>query len=343
MTEFRSAAIIIPVFNDGASLRTLLGGLGSLSKTATSLLIVDDGSSPALTKEDLGEPSLPGIILRLKRNVGHQRAIALGLAYTVAATRSEAIVIMDGDGEDRPEDVPRLLKRLAAEQAEVVVVGERRKRGEGAWFIAMYHVYRLMFLVLTGQQISFGNFCAMRINTARRLIEMSELWMSLPATILRSRLAVVRFGVERGIRYEGKSRMNFVALVLHGLGAMAVFLEQVLARMILIAAILVGLGLISSAVAILVKLTGAATPGWLTTTVGTSVIVIALAGVVCLVGLLTSRASNAFLMPSAAATYTTLIADAAAFEAAAPSHSGRPDRLDQGASPERPGNFGRPG
>jgi hypothetical protein len=312
-------SVIIPVLNDSASLRTLLDGLSAAlagRREASSVIIVDDGSSPALSPQDLGVAALPGTIVRLKRNVGHQRAIAIGLGYAATATSSDMIVVMDGDGEDRPEDVAALLDVLAASPRNVIVVGERARRRESAWFVAMYHVYRLIFVILTGRGIRFGNFCAMRIGAARRLAEMAELWLNLPATILRSRLPVARLAVARSQRYAGRSHMNFTALVVHGLSATAVFLERVLARMIVGAAGLAILGFMASAIAVVQNFSGAATPGWMTTVVGTSLIIVVMAGVFCLVGLLIGLSGNVFLMPAPAMTHSALIAELVPFGAA---------------------------
>jgi hypothetical protein len=168
--------------------------------------------------------------------------------------------------------------------------------------------YRLTFLVLTGYQINFGNQSAMPMTAARRLAEMSELWLSLPATILRSRYSIAKVSTERGKRFHGQSHMNVVSLVVFGISAVAVFLEHVLTRMILGAALLVGVVALASLTAIIFKISGMATPGWLTTILGTSVVILLGAAILCLVGLLLSIIGGAHTVPAPRANYRGFIA-----------------------------------
>src|SRR5262249_37653118 len=140
-------------------------------------------------------------------------------------------------------------------------------------------------LFLTGHRISFGNFLAMPIVSAQRLVNMSELWVSLPATVLRSRLPIIELPIERGRRYRDTPRMNIGSLVIHAFGTVAAFLDHALARLIMVAGGVVGLCLVASSVAILFKFVGLATPGWMTTVVGTSLILMLGVAILCFLGL----------------------------------------------------------
>jgi glycosyltransferase involved in cell wall biosynthesis len=305
--------VIIPVFNDSASLRTLIEQLERTlcnRMSELSLLIVDDGSVPALI-DSIGAELTSALrcrILTLKRNLGAARAIAIGIACAANEDLADIVVIMDADGEDNPADIPRLVAAVGDADYTMIAVGERRKRSEPPLFRMFYHLYRLMFLVLTGYRIRFGNLSAMPITAARRLAEMSELWLSLPATILRSRYPIAKVSTERGQRFHGRSHMNVVSLVVFGISAVAVFVEHVLTRMILGAAVFVAVITLASLTALILKIVGMATPGWLTTVLGTSAVILFGAAILCLVGLLLSIIGGAHTVPAPSANYRGFIA-----------------------------------
>ncbi len=283
------AVIVLPVFNDGPSLLEVIEQLAAVLSDRLgeiALLIVDDGSLPPIVDSFhvMLNGMFTGRILTLKRNVGHQRAIAIGIAYAVENDIADIVVVMDADGEDKPQDVPRLLAAIG-DLRSIIVVGERTKRSEDLVFRTFYQIYRLMFFLLTGHRIGFGNFLALPVVSARRVANMGELWLSLPATILRSRLPIINVPTERGSRFHGKSQMNLVSLVGHGLRAMAVFVEYALTRIILGALALLLLCLVASAVAIIQKFLGIATPGWVTTVVGVSLVILVATVILCFVGL----------------------------------------------------------
>src|SRR6516165_3316908 len=205
--------IIVPVLNDERSLTILVRELVRelAGRTAISLLVVDDGSIPPIDLVHI--PLVEGRLITLSRNLGHQKAIAIGLAYAVANNLADVFVVMDADGEDRPGDVIRLLASIEREQDLSVVVAQRIRRSERLAFRTFYQIYRLLFFLLTGYGISFGNFSAIPVAAARRLVAMNELWVSFPATLIRSRLPLIQLPVKRGKRYNDQSRLNFVSLI----------------------------------------------------------------------------------------------------------------------------------
>jgi hypothetical protein len=281
--------IVVPVFNDGPSLVELTRRLGVALGDRwadTALVVVDDGSFPAIDEKFLDSlnGTATGCIVTLTRNVGHQRALAMGISYAVDGALADTLVAMDSDGEDDPADVPRLLAAID-EHPSAIVVAERTKRSESLAFRVCYGLYRLMFALLTGRRIRFGNFMGLPLLAARRIANMGELWLSLPATILLSRVPIISVPTERGVRFHGKSKMNFVSLVVHGLRAMAVFVEHVLTRIILGALALLSLCILASAIAIVQKFIGMATPGWVTTVVGLSLVILVTTVVLCFVSL----------------------------------------------------------
>lgn len=267
--------ILVPVYNDWAAVRCLLDDLDRVAadrKERIAVCLVDDGSSVPrdFGPEDLGHLThLAGLdILELASNGGHARAIALGLSALTAEREGKAVLVMDGDGEDRPEDVARLLDRFA-EEPDHVIVAQRRRRSEGLAFRVFYRLYKLLFRLMTGQPITFGNFCLCPWPLARRLTHVPELWSHLAGCLLRSRFEIDLLPTDRGTRYAGHSRMRFTGLLQHGLGAIAVDLDRVLVRLLIALASFIGLLAAALVVIVGIRLfTDFAIPGWATTAFG---------------------------------------------------------------------------
>ena len=234
--------------------------------------------------------------------MGHQRAIAIGLDHVLRESDADVIAIMDADGEDRPEDLPRLLAAQAGAPGRVAVAA-RGRRSEGLRFAAFYGAYKAAFRAATGERLDFGNFCVMDRAAARRLVAMHELWLNLPATVMRSRLELVRVPADRGGRYLGRSRMNFVSLVMHGLSAVGVFSERAFTRMLVAVGCVASLLVLGLCVALALKAADMATPGWVTTIAAALVVVLVQTAIVALSGLFMvfGNAANVAMSPSSAA------------------------------------------
>ncbi len=294
--------VVTPVLDDWACLRQLAGRLTEvLGRAGWSAMIVavDDGSNEAAP---VGPNSGASVIVRLNRNVGHQRAIAIGLDYVLRETDAEIIAVIDSDGEDRPEDLPSLLSALVGPGG--IVVASRRKRSEGRRFAAFYLAYKAAFRIFTGEALDFGNFSVLDRIAARRLVSMHELWLNYPATIMRSRLPFSRIPTDRGSRISGHSRMNLVGLVMHGLSAIGgVFSERAFTRTLVTVGILVGVMTIGLMAGLALKVAGLATPGWVTTIAVALIVVLVQTAIVTLGGLLIvfGNANNVVMSPSLSA------------------------------------------
>jgi hypothetical protein len=225
-------AILVPVFNDWECIAPLVAGLEATSglPAEKTLIIVDDGSTTEMPP-GLGGGALPVEVIRLGANVGHQRAIAVGLVTIAKAKTSCTVIVLDADGEDLPADCEFLWRAHALNPA-AVVVAQRLKRTESARFKFFYGLYRWFFRVLTGRKLDFGNFSLLSESALQRLVLMPELWNHFPATIMKSRLEVVRVPLDRGTRFAGQSRMNFISLVNHGLAGIAAFADTAYARLL---------------------------------------------------------------------------------------------------------------
>jgi glycosyltransferase involved in cell wall biosynthesis len=268
-----SLCVVVPVYNDWISLKVLLGRLNEVAKTMATRIfvtVVDDGSIEPM-EDSLGDlsglTSLEGIeVVNLAVNVGHQRAIAIGLCVAVEEHNLDAALVMDGDGEDPPESIATLLKN-AEGRKEFCIVAQRRRRMEKISFKLSYLLYKGVFRLLTGKEISFGNFSLTSRGYLRRLVMTSELWNNLPAAVLRSRLPVDKVPVDRGRRYAGDSRMNFVSLIVHGLSGISVYADAIFVRMLLLTIFLVSFGTVTISTVLFLRLFHPqyATPGWATT------------------------------------------------------------------------------
>ncbi len=267
--------ILMPVYNDWEALRLLLPQLGRELATnglRAEVLIVDDGSTLPVPTEFLSGclAALSSIdILPLRRNLGHQRAIAIGLSYIEANRPCRAVIVMDCDGQDDPRDVPRLTKECFANEDQKIIFASRTRRAEGFLFQLFYRFYRLSHFLLTGVRVRVGNFSVIPRDLLRRLVAVSDLWNHYAAAVYRARLPVVLVPTCRGTRLEGKSQMNLVSLVVHGLSAMAVFGDRIGVRLLL--AVLVGMVLASGALVMVLGirfLSSLAIPGWATYAAG---------------------------------------------------------------------------
>lgn len=265
--------LVIPVFDDWPSLQMLLAEIDRLAEETglrVAVTVVNDGSNAP------PDPWIPEFavlrhlekleLIHLYTNMGHQRAIAIGLCAAVEEDDAEAIVIMDADGEDAPSSIPQFLE-AARNSREFCVVARRGKRVESLTFKASYRLYKLLFRMLTGKQINFGNFCLLSRNYARRLVRVAELWNNLPAAILRSKLPIRSVEVDRAQRYAGKSKMNLTSLVVHGLSGISVYAETIFVRLLISVLGLFGLSAVTIVTVAILRFFFPlhATPGWATT------------------------------------------------------------------------------
>ena len=187
---------------------------------AAEIIIVDDGSMTSIDATDLKTLHFENIgqvsVVELKRNLGHQRAIALGLAYVSAERDCEAVLVMDGDGEDRPEDAMRLVEACREYEFRSMIFARRSKRSEGFSFQFFYNIYKFLYRLLTGREIRFGNFSAVPRQVLKRLVVVSEIWNNYAGGAMKSRVPIVEIDTKRGNRLSGKSSMSFISLVTHG-------------------------------------------------------------------------------------------------------------------------------
>jgi polyisoprenyl-phosphate glycosyltransferase len=279
--------VVTPVYEDVEASSRLFRELVAQFQEKVFLVAVDDGSvKEPVTALQLEQAGITGVVLKLRRNVGHQRAIAIGLGYVAEhAGADQHIVVMDSDGEDMPDTIPDLLAELAKPNTDVVVA-HRKSRVETMRFKAFYAVYKRVFKLMTGRVIKFGNFMAMKHHAAKRLVSMQELSIHVAGAVLASKLRTIGCELHRGPRYAGQSKMNFVGLVLHGFKGLMVFAEDVLVRVGIACALVAGLSISGVVMAILLKLAGYSTPGWFSVALGILVLMLLQTGALALMTLM---------------------------------------------------------
>jgi glycosyltransferase involved in cell wall biosynthesis len=285
--EDRSIAICIPVFNDSKSAALLLDQLDAVAATLPydfSVVFVDDGSRHEECAALPGPtPHIPAVeILRLRRNLGHQRAIAIGLSYIAAETDADYAVVMDGDGEDCPSSIPELLTAAEA-SPHSAVFAERLKRHDGAGFMLGYRTFRLLHKLFVGRDVKVGNFSVLPRPVLERVVGVSEIWNHYAAGVFHARIPVVQVPIARGRRLAGESKMNLPALVMHGICALSVWSDVIVSRLFVIVGGLMAAVLAALIAVLTIRLfTTAAIPGWATAAAGMLLIGGLLLGIISL-------------------------------------------------------------
>lgn len=279
--------VVTPVYEDAEASSRLFEELAVQFGKQVYVVAVDDGSvRQPLELPALERAQLNGVILQLRRNVGHQRAIAIGLSYVAEhISPGQNVIVMDSDGEDVPATISELLERLDSDHLDAVVA-QRKSRVETLKFKAFYEVYKRFFKLMTGRTISFGNFMALKPVAVKRLVAMQELLIHVAAALLASKLRIAVCAIDRGPRYAGQSKMNFVGLALHGFRALMVFAEDVLVRVGIVCALIAGLSVVGAVAAIVLKIIGFSTPGWFSIALGILVLMFLQTGALTLMTLM---------------------------------------------------------
>ena len=276
---------LVPFYEDSESAEKLIEDLYQIIPTIY-ILAIDDGSLTSPLLQDRAATLIrDGVIITLNRNMGHQRAIATGLAFIAQHFPSSSVVVMDGDGEDRPNSIPILIE-TQKKSGSSITVAMRNKRSEGFNFKVFYFLYKNIFKAFSGKNINFGNFMLLTPAAIKRLTSMHELWTHLAGTVLVSKLSISSCSIDRGVRYAGKSKMNFISLVLHGFRLMMIFAEEILARIGIFCAAVATLSFTFALIVLTLKLLDMATPGWASVLISIFFLIFIQTGAITLLSLL---------------------------------------------------------
>jgi glycosyltransferase involved in cell wall biosynthesis len=225
--------ILIPIYNDRESLTKLIEDINSEVKSLNSeisVIIINDASSQQLIDEYQNTENINSIeIINMKENRGHARCIASGLKYIFEKKEFDYVIPMDGDGEDRPEEIKNFIQ-LAEQTENKSIIGERVKRSESLIFKACYQAHKILTLAFTNQSIKFGNYTCLSKATVEKLLNEKATWNSFSGSLKKVEKDLLSIPSIRGTRYFGPSKMSFFNLLKHSLSIISVFRKIVLIR-----------------------------------------------------------------------------------------------------------------
>ena len=228
--------ILIPIFNDWQSVFKLLENINtevSSLEDEFSIIIVNDASSEARPEISANLEKLKSIkIINMKENRGHARCNAAGLRYIFEKEEFDYVIPMDGDGEDRPEEIKNFIEHLNY-SPDKPIVGERVKRTEGVFFKFCYNIHKLLTFTFTGHSIKFGNYTCLPKSVVEKMINEKATWSSFSGSLTKVAKDRTTMPSVRGTRYFGPSKMSFMNLIKHSLSIIAVFKINVIVRSIL--------------------------------------------------------------------------------------------------------------
>ena len=225
--------ILIPVFNDWQSVSKLLDeinlNLMNLDHEI-SVIIINDASNHDRKEEDKNFENINSVkILNMKKNQGHARCIATGLKYIIEKEDFDYVIPMDGDGEDRPEEIKGFINQISNTEDQPIV-GERIKRSESLIFKTLYELHKLITLIFAGKSIKFGNFTCLPKSTVEKMVNEKATWNSFSGSLKKIEKNLHSMPSIRGKRYFGPSKMSFFNLLKHSLSIISVFRKIVLIR-----------------------------------------------------------------------------------------------------------------
>ena len=228
--------ILIPLYNDWKSVFELLKNIDlqiAEWNANVSVLIVNDASTEKKPKTELNFKNIKSArIINMKNNQGHARCYATGLKFLTEKEDFDYVILMDGDGEDRPEELSLLFKK-SSDYPEKTVTANRIGRSEGPLFKLMYECHKILTYVFTGHLIKFGNYSCLPKKAVVKLIKEACIWSSFSGSVSKIIHDRVLISSIRGRRYFGPSRMSFFDLLIHSFSIIAVFKGSVIARTVL--------------------------------------------------------------------------------------------------------------
>jgi len=225
--------LLIPIYNDRESLTKLIENINFEVKdlnSEMSVVVINDASSQQIVDTYQNLENINSFeIINMKENRGHARCIASGLKYIFEKKEFDYVIPMDGDGEDRPEEIKNFIQ-LAEKSDDKTIVGERTKRSESLFFKICYQLHKLLTLGFTGHLINFGNFTCLSKSTIEKMLNEKATWNSFSGSLKKLEKDLLPIPSVRGIRYFGPSKMSFFNLLKHSLSIISVFRKTVLIR-----------------------------------------------------------------------------------------------------------------
>ena len=225
--------IVIPIYNDWRSAFKLFDEIDNLKideNFEISIIVVNDASNHDRPNEEMNFDNIQSIkVLNMKKNQGHARCIATGLKYIFDKEEFDYVIPMDGDGEDRPEEIKDFLNQIKNTNG-ITVVGERIKRSESLLFKVCYQMHKLITFTFTGKLIKFGNFTCLPKTVVEKMVNEKATWNSFSGSLSKIEKNFIKIPSVRGLRYFGPSKMSFTSLIKHSLSIISVFKKTFLIR-----------------------------------------------------------------------------------------------------------------
>ena len=229
----KTIIILIPVYNDWESLKKLIEEINDNIKNFNDInfecLIINDASTTQIPEFLKPSKFISLEILNMKENRGHARCNAFGIRYIIKNKKFDNLILMDGDGEDRPLEIKSLINKIK-ENPNLSVVAKRVKRSEGPLFQTLYQLHKIITLIFTGQNVNFGNYSILTKNDVEKLHSKPSLWSSFSGTVKKNIEPFNEINSIRGLRYFGPSQMSLFKLIIHSLSIIAVFKYNVFIR-----------------------------------------------------------------------------------------------------------------
>ena len=246
--------ILIAVYNDWSSLDILLAEIyKKLNQTVWKnyeVYIVNDASTIEIPEKIKRKTK----IINLFNNIGSQGAISIGVKYIQKKIDDMThLLIMDSDGEDKPEDIVRLLDECKINENKIVFA-RRQKRRESILFRALHFTYKKIFKMLIGKDLDFGNFSCMTKANLNKIVNINNLQTHYSASILRSKIPFSKIDCEKGFRIEGSSKLNFWKHFAHALMSLSVFVDLIAIKFFFISLVGIVLSIISAITIFIMKL-----------------------------------------------------------------------------------------
>ena len=233
--------ILMPCYNDWTSIFRLLENIDKEVlelKGEFSVLIVNDGSNEKMPETKSAYKNIKSVkVINMNKNQGHTRSYATGIRYLSKKENYDYLILMDGDGEDRPEEIKLLVNKVLNNE-DVSVVAKRVKRSEGLIFSILYNLHKLITLVFTGRIMNFGHYSCLTKKDVDIISLKESLWGNYSGTVKKFISKLDNIPCVRGVRYVQPSKMSFIKLVIHSFSILAVFKYQVLLRSIVFSIIL---------------------------------------------------------------------------------------------------------
>ena len=224
---------MIPVFNDWDSLKQVIKEINEIIEDFKDIyfecVVINDAST--INRPKLIKPNNIDVleILNMKENKGHARCNAFGIRYIFQNKKFDNLILMDGDGEDRPEEIKSLVEKIK-KNPNFSVVAKRIKRSEGFFFQTLYQLHKLITLIFTGKNVNFGNYCILTRTDVEKLHSKASLWSSFSGSVKKNLKPLNEIDSIRGLRYFGPSKMSLIKLVIHSFSIIAVFKYSVFLR-----------------------------------------------------------------------------------------------------------------